>query len=98
MSQVIGGICLEAADKYQIPDLKAICETYVLSEINVSNAMDVLLHAQVHSANEVKKQAMDFIWKNSSEFMEPEQYEHLLKTRPELLRDLVLAKMNPNLK
>ena len=52
---------LAAADKYALDRLKVMCEESLCSGLSVENAADVLILADLHSADQLKAQAIDFI-------------------------------------
>ncbi|XP_025944867.1 speckle-type POZ protein-like isoform X6 [Apteryx rowi] len=55
---------LAAADKYALERLKVMCEEALCSNLSVENVADILILADLHSAEQLKAQAIDFI--NSS--------------------------------
>ena len=52
---------LAAADKYQLDRLKVMCEQALCNGLSVENACDVLIVADLHSAEQLKAHAVDFI-------------------------------------
>lgn len=52
---------LAAADKYALERLKVMCEEALCSGLSVDNAAEVLILADLHSADQLKAQAIDFI-------------------------------------
>ncbi|KAM5151933.1 speckle-type POZ protein-like isoform 2-T2 [Mantella aurantiaca] len=52
---------LAAADKYALERLKVLCEEALCSNLSVENVADVLILADLHSAEQLKAQAIDFI-------------------------------------
>jgi speckle-type POZ protein len=52
---------LAAADKYALDRLKVMCEEALCTSLSVENAADVLILADLHSADQLKAQAIDFI-------------------------------------
>ncbi|KFQ72507.1 Speckle-type POZ protein-like [Phaethon lepturus] len=52
---------LAAADKYALERLKVMCEEALCSNLSVENVADVLILADLHSAEQLKAQAIDFI-------------------------------------
>lgn len=52
---------LAAADKYALERLKVMCEEALCSGLSVENAAEVLILADLHSADQLKAQAIDFI-------------------------------------
>uniref|UniRef100_A0A3B3TA33 Speckle type BTB/POZ protein like n=1 Tax=Paramormyrops kingsleyae TaxID=1676925 RepID=A0A3B3TA33_9TELE len=52
---------LAAADKYALERLKVMCEEALCSSLSVENVADILILADLHSAEQLKAQAIDFI-------------------------------------
>ncbi|XP_066543843.1 speckle-type POZ protein-like A [Amia ocellicauda] len=52
---------LAAADKYALERLKVMCEEALCSNLSVENVADILILADLHSAEQLKAQAIDFI-------------------------------------
>lgn len=55
---------LTAADKYNVPRLKAVCERVICDNLEVSNAAQALVLAHLHEAKQLKKVAVDFVTQN----------------------------------
>ena len=55
---------LTAADKYNIPKLKNICEQAICDNIDVANAADVLVLGYLHSAKNLQAVAVEFVTSN----------------------------------
>ncbi|XP_057318321.1 uncharacterized protein LOC130663218 [Microplitis mediator] len=82
----VAGRLLEAADKYQIPALKKLCEESLCTNITVGNAVQYLVLLDRHNANEkFLNYVVDFIGINSKIITETEEYKALLNTNPALL-------------
>ncbi len=52
---------LAAADKYALERLKVLCEESLCASLTVDNVSDVLALADLHSADQLKMHAIDFI-------------------------------------
>lgn len=50
-------VCL----KYALDRLKALCEESLCNNMDIDNVVDTLVLADLHSASQLKSQAMDFI-------------------------------------
>lgn len=55
---------LVAADKYALDRLRKICENHLLGHINKDTVLKTLALADLHHADELKKQSIQFICKN----------------------------------
>ncbi|KAF8777737.1 Kelch-like ECH-associated protein 1 like protein [Argiope bruennichi] len=53
-----------AADKYQVKQLKFLCCSYFLRNVDVKNVCDLLILADRHHDCDLKRKVDDFIWKN----------------------------------
>ncbi|KAJ0005917.1 hypothetical protein NQD34_015811 [Periophthalmus magnuspinnatus] len=58
---------LAAADKYALERLKVMCEEALCNSLSVENVADTLILADLHSAEQLKAQAIDFINRQVSE-------------------------------
>merc|ERR1711902_409001 len=61
---------MTAADKYNIPRLKSLCEESICNNIEVSNAADILVLAHMYEASNLKVMAIDFIMNNFAKVSE----------------------------
>jgi speckle-type POZ protein len=61
---------MRAADKYNIPRLKTLCEDAICSSIEVSNAADALVLAHMYEAKNLKATAVDFVMNNLTKVSE----------------------------
>lgn len=61
---------LAAADKYALERLKVMCEDALCSNLSVENAAEILILADLHSADQLKTQAVDFINYHASDVLE----------------------------
>merc|ERR1712203_1273747 len=52
---------LAAADKYALDRLKVMCEEALCNSLSVENVSEVLILADLHSAEQLKAQAIEFI-------------------------------------
>ncbi|XP_058509562.1 speckle-type POZ protein isoform X2 [Solea solea] len=52
---------LAAADKYALERLRVMCEDALCTSLSVENAGEILILADLHSAHQLKTQAVDFI-------------------------------------
>ncbi|VDO05884.1 unnamed protein product [Rodentolepis nana] len=82
---------LAAADKYQLERLKAMCEEELVYHLTVDSACDILSLADIHSAEQLKTHALDFIMLHAQEVCESEGYDRLVRHRPHLLNECFRA-------
>jgi speckle-type POZ protein len=77
-----------AADKYDIKDLKEVCEVELRMKLCVDNAIRFLILSDLHRATKLKESCVSFINQNAVEIMKKPAWKDLLKTHPLLVADL----------
>jgi len=82
---------LSAAEKYDLPELKAMCETSLCENITTDNVLDLLVLADLHSASSVRNLALKFIVDNSREIVNQEGWREKLRMYPEIMADMFEA-------
>jgi speckle-type POZ protein len=81
---------LYAADKYQLDDLKSLCERQLISILNFQNAARITQCAHLHNAPELKKATLQFISKNATAVRATKEWEQV-KQCPEILDEVIQA-------
>ena len=61
---------LEAADKYQLSELKEICEETLCDNLTVDTCLECLVLADLHTAEDLKKAAIKFVVDHSEDFVD----------------------------
>ena len=80
---------MRAADKYNIPRLKSLCEEAICNNIDVLNAADILVLAHMYEANNLKNMAVEFIMSNLSKVSETSGWINITTGQhPKLLGDM----------
>jgi len=82
---------LVAADKYNVEDLKDLCESRLLVELDLSCLMETLIIADRHSCKQLKEKAMQFLVENRSHFLEIPDWKKQLTSCPTLLAEILEA-------
>jgi len=94
---------LEAADKYALDRLKVereredqqacqvMCEQALCTNLSVENACQVVIVADMHSAEQLKMHAVDFINVHAQDVMETEAWRELVQRHPHLLAEAFKA-------
>ena len=77
-----------AADKYDIEDLKEICQDELRMKLCVDNAIRFLILSDLHRATKLKESCISFINQNAVEVMKKPAWDDLMKTYPLLIADL----------
>ena len=76
---------LEAGDKYQMDILKEMCETVLSGKLVLDNALQLLSLGDRHSAQDLKKNALDMIVTNAKKIIGTEEWKDCAENRPHLL-------------
>ena len=76
---------LSAADKYNLVELKSICEEFLISQLSAETVSEVLILSDTHSAENLKTYAIDFIQRNESKVMKTKGWKNVID-RPDLLQ------------
>uniref|UniRef100_A0A915D2D2 Speckle-type POZ protein n=1 Tax=Ditylenchus dipsaci TaxID=166011 RepID=A0A915D2D2_9BILA len=82
---------LAAADKYQLERLKVMCEQALCLSLTNDNACETLILADLHSAEHLKMQSIEFINLHANEVMESDGWKILVKEHPQLLEQVFKA-------
>ncbi|XP_054581104.1 speckle-type POZ protein-like [Eptesicus fuscus] len=82
---------LAAADKYVLERLKVMCEEALSSHLSVENAAEMLTLADLHSADQLKTQAVDFINSHAEDVMGTSGWQAMVASHPHLM-----AEVNPS--
>ena len=75
--QALAKDLLNAANKYELPRLFAMCEKELVLNIKVADVADMLILADLHSSRNLKKACLKFIHLNSEEVYATESWKHL---------------------
>ncbi|KAL6044150.1 hypothetical protein STEG23_019830 [Scotinomys teguina] len=76
---------LAAADKYGLKRLKVMCEDALCRDLSVENASHTLFLADLHRAEQLKSQALDFITAHASEVSETSSWKKMVGSYPHLV-------------
>ncbi|CAF1012960.1 unnamed protein product [Didymodactylos carnosus] len=82
---------LSAADKYGLERLKVQCEETLCSLCDKDNAADTLILADLHSAQQLKQQAIDYINIHAQDVYDTPGFQTMIRTHPHLIADAYLA-------
>ena len=66
---------LVVADKYELSHLLAMCENNLLSDLVVTNVVELLVLADMHNAAHLKKACLKYVCANSAEVHETSQWK-----------------------
>ncbi|XP_040596978.1 speckle-type POZ protein-like, partial [Mesocricetus auratus] len=80
-------IRLAVADKYGLHRLKVMCQHTLCKDHSVETAAHTLVLAHIHSAGNLKIQALDFITSHDSEVSETSSWKTMVGSYPHLLAE-----------
>ncbi len=90
---------LPLADKYDIPGLRGKCEQWMAENICASNAVEILLLADLHSCFELANLALNFVALNLVSVKESDDWKVIKDgQRPDIIEKLLKTKLPPNCK
>lgn len=79
---------LHQAEKYRLTHLKALCERHLSYNLQISNAAKILILADMHSAEKLKRNALLYIERHGSEVRLTEEWKDVIE-RNDLLQALI---------
>ncbi|XP_055953384.1 speckle-type POZ protein-like isoform X2 [Argiope bruennichi] len=82
----------EAADKYQILDLKDICSSYLKDHLCLSNACEALVLADLHHDNNLKEYIQHFILRHGKDIIYSDEWEELMNSNVKLAAETMRLK------
>jgi len=82
---------LSAAEKYDLKELKSMCETALCDAITQENVLDLLVLADLHGASILRGLALKFIVDNGKEIVAQAGWRDKLKHYPEIMADMFEA-------
>jgi len=85
------GKLLEAAERYHLDVLKSLCEDYLCSNLQISDAIENLIFGDFHQANKLKRTALKVIARNLLKVVKTEEYQNLFKHHPSLAAEIPVA-------
>jgi len=86
---------LAAADQYQLEKLKELCELKLSSRFDVSNCIDLLILGDLHNAQKLKAEALEFVSKNLHK-MKTSEWKESFIAHPALMAEVVERMMPKN--
>ncbi|XP_058788595.1 speckle-type POZ protein B-like isoform X2 [Phymastichus coffea] len=80
---------LAAADKYALDGLKAICEQSLCKGLNIEDAAECLVVAELYRACKLKDKTLNFIRVHLREVLETPNFKALAKDQPALMEEIL---------
>jgi len=88
--QVVDRSLLEAADMYNIGELRALCEKSICENMTVDNVSSMLMFAQTRCSVKIKSKCVEFITKNVRAVTNTEGWKDLVRD-PTIMTEVVRA-------
>lgn len=82
---------LSAADRFELPRLRAICEKHLCETVDIVNAATTLTLADENHATELRRHCLDFVALNLSQVMNTSGFEYMVQRCPHLQRAILEA-------
>jgi len=87
----VAGELLGAADKYQLEQLKALCEERLCSSLEIGNCVTYLVLGDMYQAHQLKRMALSFVVKNMSSVVRSKDWKERLICQPSLMAEVMEA-------
>ena len=88
------GNLMTAADKYNIPRLKMICEEFLCYNVEVSNIDKILVLSYFHEAKQLQKFAVDFVLNNLKKVSDSPGWKVISESHPQIMTELFMSLTN----
>jgi len=75
---------LAAADKYDIVELKEICELHLQENLTTENISDILIVAYLHNCSYLQHRALQFVTDNGEKILKQTGFKDKLKMYPDI--------------
>ncbi|XP_011871171.1 PREDICTED: speckle-type POZ protein-like [Vollenhovia emeryi] len=82
---------LTAADKYGVERLKKMCEWALVKKLNVENATEIFILADLHDAPQLKAHVMDFVVTFAKDVIDTESFQSMANSYPHLTKEILRA-------
>ncbi|CAL1295604.1 unnamed protein product, partial [Larinioides sclopetarius] len=83
-----------AGDKYQIERLKIFCSSFLVDNVSISSASELLILADTHSDSDLKVAVEDFILRHDKQVFGSENWKKMTKINSELALKTMLLTYN----
>lgn len=85
------GELLAAADKYQLEQLKGICEERLCNNLEIGNSVSHLVLGDMYQALQLKRMALSFVVRNMSSVVRSRDWRDRLISHPGLMAEVMEA-------
>merc|ERR1719219_2751239 len=85
------GELIAAADKYQLEQLKGLCEERLCNNLEINNAVGHLVLGDLYQAHNLKNLALQFVFRNMSVVVRSRDWKERLLNHPVLMAEVMEA-------
>jgi len=78
--ETLGDQLLAAADKYQVERLRQLCEVELANSLSIENAAERLALAEMHAAEQLKEECVEFVARHAEEVMKTPGWSRLVSS------------------
>ena len=89
--QLLGSTIMAAAVRYDVKELKDICEQSLIKGLTISNAANLLVTADLHKVEQLKAATIQFIALNAKNIISTPAYLAMSTSHPHLLKEVIDA-------
>jgi len=82
---------LSAAEKYNLTELKQICEEYLCENVDMENVCDLLLLSSLYNCGQLRKIGLVYVADNRKEFIFEKEWKSKLQSDPEIMASIIEA-------
>ncbi|GIY89811.1 TD and POZ domain-containing protein 1 [Caerostris extrusa] len=83
----------QAADKYEILSLKKTCSSFLVSNLSVTNACELLALFDKHQDADQKQAVQEFMLKQDAEFFRSDEWKEFMESNLKLAADTMVLKL-----
>jgi len=87
----VAGELLAAADKYQLEQLKNICEERLCNSLEIGNSVSHLVLGDMYQAQQLKRMSLQFVVRNMSSVVRSRDWRERLIDHPALMAEVMEA-------
>ena len=77
---------LVAAEKYNIPRLKAVCEAELAKGLDVNNVIDMLVMSETYRADQLKEMTLHWMARHADDVVKRDSWQSFCQEHPQLLK------------
>lgn len=87
---------LPVADKYNLNELRNLCEQTLKSNLDLNNFTSFLILSEMHNLDQLKSAAMEYFILKEKDLMKTGEWQCLVESHPQLVAQLFSRKMGEN--